>query len=115
MFRRVLCAIPSNSLEKSFANFSRSLLGERSQYLPSFKAHLLVLPPTGASPSNEEFRREIQISNLYKFNKSCSCWLHRLENHQRKKPITVADYTIEQILPQNPKRSSTWQHALGPD
>ena len=63
----------------------------------------------------EEFRREIQIRNLYKFNKSCSYWLRRLENHQRKEPIAVADYTIEHILPQNPELSAPWREALGPD
>ncbi len=87
---------------------------EQGHYLPSFKAHLLDLPSYRRFPSDEEFRREVQIRNLYKFNKSCSYWLRRLENHQRKEPITVADYTIEHILPQNPELSQSWQQALGP-
>ena len=88
---------------------------EQGHYLPSFKAHLLDLPSYRRFPSDEEFRREVQIRNLYKFNKSCSYWLRRLENHARKEPITVADYTIEHILPQNPELSSNWRQALGPD
>ena len=88
---------------------------EQGHYLPSFKAHLLDLPSYRRFPSDEEFRREFQIRNLYKFNKSCSYWLRRLENHQRKEPIAVADYTIEHILPQNPELSSSWRQALGPD
>jgi uncharacterized protein with ParB-like and HNH nuclease domain/predicted transport protein len=115
VFRRAVCAIPSNSQQKTFATFSRALRRNPGDYLPSFKAHLLDLPSYRRFPSNEEFRREIQIRNLYKFNKSCSYWLRRLENHQRKEPIAVADYTIEHILPQNPDLSLAWREALGPD
>ena len=113
VFRRAVCAIPSNSQQKTFATFSRALRREPGHYLPSFKAHLLDLPSYRRFPSEEEFRREIQIRNLYKFNKSCSYWLRRLENHQRKEPIAVADYTIEHILPQNPELSAAWRQALG--
>jgi predicted transport protein len=115
VFRRAVCAIPSNSQQKTFATFSRALRREPGHYLPSFKAHLLDLPSYRRFPSDEEFRREIQIRNLYKFNKSCSYWLRSLENHQRRELIAVADYTIEHILPQNPDLSATWREALGPD
>jgi uncharacterized protein with ParB-like and HNH nuclease domain/predicted transport protein len=114
VFRRAVCAIPSNSQQKTFATFSRALRRERGDYLPSFKAHLLSLPSYRRFPSDEEFRRDLQVRNLYKFNKSCSYWLRRLENHQRKEPIAVADYTIEHILPQNPVLPSAWRDALGP-
>ena len=115
VFRRAVCAIPSNSQQKTFATFSRALRREPGHYLPSFKAHLLDLPSYRRFPSDEEFRRDLKVRNLYKFNKSCSYWLRRLENHQRKEPIAVADYTIEHILPQNPELSAAWREALGPD
>lgn len=115
VFRRAVCAIPSNSQQKTFATFSRALRRELGHYLPSFKAHLLDLPSYRRFPSDEEFRRDLQVRNLYKFNKSCSYWLRRLENHQRKEPIAVADYTIEHILPQNSDLSPAWREALGPD
>jgi len=115
VFRRAVCAIPSNSQQKTFATFSKALHREAGHYLPSFKAHLLDLPSYRRFPSDEEFRRDLQVRNLYKFNKSCSYWLRRLENHQRKELIAVADYTIEHILPQNPDLSATWREALGPD
>jgi predicted transport protein len=115
VFRRAVCAIPSNSQQKTFATFSKALRREPGHYLPSFKAHLLDLPSYRRFPSDEEFRRDLQIRNLYKFNKSCSYWLRRLENHQRKEPIAVAEYTIEHILPQNPDLSAAWREALCPD
>jgi hypothetical protein len=89
VFRRAVCAIPSNSQQKTFATFSRALRRENCHYLPSFKAHLLALPSYRRFPSDEEFRREIQIRNLYKFNKSCSYWLHRLGN------LTLTGYNRE--------------------
>jgi uncharacterized protein with ParB-like and HNH nuclease domain len=115
VFRRAVCAIPSNSQQKTFATFSKALRREAGHYLPSFMAHLLDLPSYRRFPSDEEFRRDLQIRNLYKFNKSCSYWLRRLENHQRKELITVAEYTIAHILPQNPDLSAAWREALGPD
>ncbi len=100
VFRRAVCGIPSNSHQKTFATFSRSLRKENGSYLPSLKAHLLSLPSCRRFPSDTEFKRDIQERNLYKFNKSCSYWLRRLENHHRKKdPIAIANYTIEHILP----------------
>ena len=113
VFRRAVCAIPSNSQQKTFATFSRSLRKESGHYLPSFKAHLLSLSSYRRFPSDEEFQRDIQIRNLYKFNKSCSYWLQKLENHQRKEPIAVANYTIEHILPQNPELPAAWRQSLG--
>jgi uncharacterized protein with ParB-like and HNH nuclease domain/predicted transport protein len=113
VFRRAVCVIPSNSQQKTFATFSRSLRKESDHYLPSFKAHLLSLSSYRRFPSDLEFRRDIQERNLYKFNKSCSYWLRRLENHQRKEPIAVANYTIEHILPQNPELPAPWRQALG--
>jgi predicted transport protein len=115
VFRRAVCAIPSNSQQKTFATFSRALRREQGHYLPSFKAHLLDLPSYRRFPSDEEFRRDLQVRNLYKFNKSCSYWLRRLENHQRRELIAVADYTIEHILPQNPELPAAWREALGPN
>jgi hypothetical protein len=113
VFRRAVCAIPSNSQQKTFATFSRSLRKDNGHYLPSFKAHLLSLSSYRRFPSDLEFRRDIQERNLYKFNKSCAYWLQRLENHQRKETIAVANYTIEHILPQNPDLPAPWRQALG--
>ncbi len=113
VFRRAVCGIPSNSHQKTFATFSRSLRKENGHYLPSFKAHLLSLSSYRRFPTDAEFRRDIQERNLYKFNKSCSYWLQKLENHQRKEPIAVASYTIEHILPQNPDLPDAWRQALG--
>ena len=110
VFRRAVCAIPTNSLNKTFATFGRALDTER--HLESIKAHLLLMPSYRRFPSDEEFQRELKVRDLYNF-RSRSYWLRRLENHGRKEPVLVDEYTIEHILPQNEKLSPAWRSVLG--
>lgn len=112
VFRRAVCAIPTNSLNKTFATFRRAL--DKSRYLESIEAHFLLLPSYRRFPRDEEFERELKRRDLYNF-RSRSYWLRRLENHGRKEPVPVDEYTIEHILPQNENLSSEWQKALGPN
>ncbi|MFN8545028.1 MAG: DUF262 domain-containing protein [Candidatus Binatia bacterium] len=112
VFRRAVCAIPTNSLNKTFATFGRVLRKDR--YLESIQAHFLTLPSYRRFPSDEEFRREISARDLYNFPRR-SYWLRRLENHGRKERVPVDEYTIEHILPQNENLSPKWCEALGPD
>ena len=39
----------------------------------------------------------------------------RLENHERRERVAVAEYTIEHILPQNENLSPAWKAELGPE
>lgn len=110
VFRRAVCAIPTNSLNKTFATFSRALKKER--YLESILAQFLTLPSYRRFPTDNEFEREIKLRDLYNF-RSRSYWLRRLENHGRKERVPVDEYTIEHILPQNEKLSKDWREALG--
>lgn len=112
VFRRAVCAIPPNSLNKTFATFSREL--KKDHYIESVQAHLLLLPSYRRFPGNEEFKRELAVRDLYNF-RSRSFWLRRLENHGRKERVPVDDYTIEHILPQNPDLSDQWREDLGPE
>lgn len=112
VFRRAICAIPPNSLNKTFANFGKALRKDR--YFESIQAQFLTLPSYRRFPSDEEFRRELQIRDLYNF-RSRSYWLRRLENHGRKERVEVDEYTIEHILPRNPNLSAIWKNALGPE
>ncbi len=112
VFRRAICAIPTNSLNKTFAGMSRSL--KKDRYLESVQAAFLLLPSYRRFPSDEEFQRDMKVRDLYNF-RSRSYWLRRLENHGRKERVTVEDYTIEHILPQNEALSKEWQVELGTD
>ncbi|PKN68490.1 MAG: hypothetical protein CVU54_14325 [Deltaproteobacteria bacterium HGW-Deltaproteobacteria-12] len=110
VFRRAICNIPTNSLNKTFATFTKAL--KKDRYLESIQAHLLLLPSYRRFPNDEEFKREFQIRDLYNF-RSRSYWLRRMENHGRKERAEVAEYTIEHILPQNENLSKGWKDALG--
>lgn len=112
VFRRAICAIPTNSMNKTFATFYKAL--KKDRYLESIKAHFHTLPSYRRFPSDDEFRRDLPSRDLYNF-RSRSYWLRRLENYGRKERVPVDEYTIEHILPQNPELSPAWRQALGPD
>jgi len=112
VFRRSVCSIPTNSLNKTFATFGRVL--KKDRYLESIQAHMLNLPSYRRFPRDEEFKREIVVRDLYNF-RNRSYWLRRLENHGREERVPVDEYTIEHIMPQNENLSVKWQVALGPD
>ena len=112
VFRRAVCAIPTNSLNKTFATFGRSL--RKDHYLESMQAHFLTLPSYRRFPGDEEFKRELCTRDLYNF-RSRSYWLRRFENNGRKERVAVGEYTIEHILPQNENLSTKWHAALGPN
>lgn len=112
VFRRAICSIPTNSLNKTFATFSKSL--KKDRYLESIKAQFLLLPSYRRFPNDDEFKRELQIRDLYNFPRR-SYWLRRMENHERKERVEVDEYTIEHILPQNENLSKAWKDALGPE
>ncbi|MDO8526832.1 MAG: DUF262 and DUF1524 domain-containing protein [Deltaproteobacteria bacterium] len=112
VFRRAICAIPTNSMNKTFATFTKAL--KKDRYFESIQAHLLGLPSYRRFPTDDEFHRDLQIRDLYNF-RSRSYWLRRLENHGRQERAMVDEYTIEHILPQNENLSSKWREALGLD
>ncbi|MCR4292558.1 MAG: DUF262 domain-containing protein [Candidatus Kuenenia sp.] len=110
VFRRAICSIPTNSLNKTFATFTKVL--KKDRYLESIQAHFLLLPSYRRFPLDEEFKKEIQTRDLYNFSRR-SYWLRRLENYGRKERVGVDEYTIEHIMPQNENLSKEWQESLG--
>ncbi|NQY82059.1 MAG: DUF262 domain-containing protein [Alphaproteobacteria bacterium] len=110
VFRRAICTIPTNSLNKTFATFTRSL--KKDRYLESIKVHFLLMRSYRRFPSDQELKREMQSRDLYNF-RNRSYWLRRFENHERKERVNVDEYTIEHIMPQNERVSSGWQNELG--
>lgn len=110
VFRRAVCGIATNSLNKTFATLSRLL--DKNKYLESLKAEFLIMPSYRRFPNDEEFIREIQIRNLYNFPRR-SYFLRKLENHMRKEKVDTSSYTIEHVMPQNKNLSDEWKEELG--
>ncbi|MBK8802064.1 MAG: DUF262 domain-containing protein [Fibrobacteres bacterium] len=112
MFRRAVCNIPTNSMNKMFARFHSQI--DKSRYLESVEYLFSRLPSYRRFPVDNEFQRAFVSKDLYN-PRLRSYWLRRMENHGRRERVAVENYTIEHILPQNPELSSAWIEMLGPD
>lgn len=110
VFRRAVCNVPTNSMNKTFATFMKAI--KKGQYLESIEAQFLLLPSYRRFPADEEFHRELQQRDLYNF-RSRSYWLRKFENYGRKEFVPVEEYTIEHILPQNENLCREWKAELG--
>ncbi|HAZ10789.1 MAG TPA: hypothetical protein DCY56_06770 [Candidatus Omnitrophica bacterium] len=110
VFRRAICGIPTNSLNKTFATLSREL--DKTNYLESFKATLLLKDSYRRFPDDSEFIRELGVKDVYNF-RSKNYLLFKLENYNRKEMVDTEGYTTEHIMPQNPNLSAEWRKDLG--
>ena len=112
VFRRAICGIPTNSLNKIFATLVREI--DKSHYLESVQAAFLLKIASGRFPRDEEFRAEFVVKDIYNF-RNRSYLLGKLENYGRKELVNLGDYTIEHIMPQNGQLSAEWRQELGPN
>jgi uncharacterized protein with ParB-like and HNH nuclease domain/predicted transport protein len=110
VFRRAVCNIPANSMNKIFSNLPKSIKVEA--YLESIAAYFILLPSYRRFPNDEEFRRDLVVRDLYNF-RIRSYWLRRIENFDRKERVNVQEFTVEHILPQNENLLDAWKEDLG--
>ena len=111
VFRRAICGIPTNSLNKIFASLSREV--EQDNYLESVKIALITKTSYKRFPKNEEFRQAFIVKDIYNF-RNCSYLLGKLENYDHEKElINPREYSVEHIIPQNSQLSSAWKQELG--
>jgi predicted transport protein len=110
VFRRAICGIPTNSLNKTFATLGREL--DKSRYLESVKAAFLLKESYRHFPLDDEFRHQLIIRDVYNL-RNRNYLLRKLENHERKELVDVESYTIEHVMPQNENLRLEWQQKLG--
>ncbi|TAH40818.1 MAG: DUF262 domain-containing protein [Bacteroidetes bacterium] len=110
VFRRAICGIPTNSLNKTFATLYKFI--QKENYLESLIATFQSLDGYKRFPNDIEFVKELTIKDVYNF-RSRNYLLSKLENHNRKELVNIDDYTIEHVMPQNPALSTDWQIMLG--
>lgn len=110
VFRRAICGIPTNSLNKTFGNLYKSVNTEN--YLESVQASFQLLDSYKRFPDDTEFEKEIISKDVYNF-RSRNYLLSKLENFKRKEFVNVDEYTIEHILPQNQNLPEEWRNMLG--
>jgi uncharacterized protein with ParB-like and HNH nuclease domain len=110
VFRRAISDVPTNSLNKTFASLMRGL--DKDKYLENLKTVFLRLTDNRRYPLDTEFKEKFILKDVYNFKRR-NYLLRKLENHRRRELISVADYTIEHVMPQNPDLSESWQQELG--
>ncbi|MDJ0534256.1 MAG: DUF262 domain-containing protein [Xenococcaceae cyanobacterium MO_207.B15] len=111
VFRRSICGIPTNSMNKTFASLSRGI--DKNNYLKSLKQIFSEMKSSKRFPDNEEFKREFIVKDIYNF-RNCNYLLYKLENYDRTKELVAVDeYSIEHIMPQNNNLSQEWKDVLG--
>ena len=110
-FRRVVCEIPTNSLNKTFALLYRDV--DKANYLESVTASLLLKDSYRRFPSDKEFLEKLQTKDFYNFNRK-KYLFRRLENfHLPKERVSFDKLSVEHILPQNQNLNEVWKSDLG--
>ena len=111
VFRRAICGVPTNSLNKTFANLTKEI--DKDDYLTSLKASFINKKTYKRFPNDDEFKREFVLKNVYNF-RSRPYLFNKLENYEHKEPVdTISEYSVEHIMPQNPNLLPEWRQDLG--
>ena len=110
VFRRQICEVPTNSLNKTFAILYGLI--DKNNYLDSLKSILISKDSYRRFPNDSEFRKQFTIKDMYNI-RSKSYLFNKLENFDRKEFVNIDEYTIEHIMPQNENLSNEWKKELG--
>lgn len=108
LLRRLICEIPTHSLNTLFARLSNEI--DKSDYLKYFIAVMAEKEGSRRFPTNVEVRENILIKNLY-VKKILPHILINIENNENKAIVNIGECTLEHIMPQN--LSPEWKKDLG--
>lgn len=110
VFRRSICDIPTNSLNKTFATLRNEIKAD--DYMNSIKAFFVLRDDYKEFPDDEKFEKAFVSRDIYNM-RSRNFILSHLENFGNKAPINIENYTIEHIMPQNSNPRDEWKTMLG--
>lgn len=110
VFRRSICDIPTNSLNKTFATLKNEI--KPDDYVNSIKAFFVMRNDYKEFPDDDKSAAAFVSRDIYTM-RSRNFILSHLENYGNKAPIIIENYTIEHIMPQNSSLSPEWQQMLG--
>jgi uncharacterized protein with ParB-like and HNH nuclease domain/predicted transport protein len=110
VFRRSICDIPTNSLNKTFATLRNEI--KIDDYMNSIKAFFVLRDDYKQFPDDDKFSKAFVSRDIYNM-RSRNFILSHLENYGNKAPITIENYTIEHIMPQNNNLRDEWKTVLG--
>ncbi|RKJ04506.1 DUF4268 domain-containing protein [bacterium D16-54] len=123
LFRRTICDLPTNVLNKIFLMLHREIIrydGTDVDYVEKFKYALLSKKEKARFPDDDEFSAGFGDRPVYQMNSKNKIYiLERLENFNTAEDKNVyehcddGDYSIEHIMPQH--LTPAWIKALGDD
>ena len=108
IFRRVIYIAETRGLNKIFASMTKGI--DEGSSLQKLKDAFSRVPSRYRFPSDQEFREAFLGRRIYD-SPRCDYLLRKLENHERKEPIDVQDYTIERVMPET--LTEQWKAELG--
>lgn len=121
LFRRNICDVPTNALNKIFLNLNKEILrydNTADNYVEKFKYALLSKKDNARFPDDDEFIEFLSKKQVYNMRGKYKAYLfERFENYgtiEAKDVYTQLDknvYTIEHIMPQT--LSPAWTESLG--
>ena len=123
LFRRNICEVPTNALNKIFLNLNKEIYrydSTPSNYVDKFIYALLSKRESGRFPDDAEFTEALETKAVYQMRGKYKAYLfERLENFgtiESKDVYTHLDnsvYSIEHIMPQH--LTPAWVESLGPN
>lgn len=123
IFRRFICGIPTNALNKIFSTLHKDVLRlkkENDSYTGVLIYVLLSKTGSGSFPSNEEFVEMLSTKNMYRISQKYKQYLfERFENEDNIERVNIismmenGDLTVEHIMPQT--LTPQWKNDLGSD
>ena len=121
LFRRNICEVPTNALNKIFLNLNKEILrydNSADNYVQKFIYALRSKKESGRFPDDEEFTDALAAKQVYQMRGKYKAYLfERFENYgtiETKDVYTHLDnnvYTIEHIMPQH--LTPAWTESLG--
>lgn len=123
LFRRTICDLPTNALNKIFSTLHREITRYEANdegYLEKFKYALLSKKERARFPDDDEFSERFTDRQVYLMNSKNKIYImERLENYSTLEDKDVychcddGTYSIEHIMPQH--LTPAWIKALGED
>lgn len=115
IYRRNVCSIPTNALNKIFTVMPRDTKRNRAQgmiYKGALIDFLMSKTGSGIFPRDEEFRNSFMSGNMYsKTHGFTKLILYEIEKYRHKEVVNIDDLTVEHIMPQT--LTPEWNIELG--
>lgn len=117
LFRRSICNIPTNALNKVFASMTKNVTDLRNKgntHIEAVTDYLMSKDGSSIFPRDIQFKKNFIELDIYNRGKQLALFtLYNLEEHQHKEVVEYDQLSIEHIMPQT--LAPKWSIDLGKD